>query len=137
MTVLNTPRLRLRKPTDADRAGGVGFLMSHRSRFMGGPYGADAARADWDMVCSMWAKCGFGLLVLTVTNDDRALGLAGPFMPEGHPEPELAWNLWDAATEGKGLATEAAISARDWAFAICRFPTMVSYIHPEIGRAHV
>ena len=102
---------------------------------MGGPYSAAAADAEWDVVTGMWARLGFGLLVLTPVNGDRAIGLAGVFMPEGHPEPELAWNLWDQADEGRGLATEAATAVRDWAFDTCGCASLVSYIHPENHRS--
>lgn len=129
--VLQTDRLTLRVPHLADTAAAVGFLLSGRARLMVGPMTQDEARAEFAAVIDHWAMRGFGLFAITVTGSQKAIGLAGPWMPQTHPEPEFGWNLWDGAYEGKGLATEATLAARRWAFETQGWQTAVSYIHPE------
>ena len=58
----------------------------------------------------------------------RALGTAGPWFPEGWPEPEIAWTLWDAEAEGKGYATEAALATRAYAYDTLGWTTAISLI---------
>ena len=134
--VLETARLRLRMPQTKDLPGFTTFWTSHRTAFMGGPWSADDAAAEFPELGRQWAQYGFSLFAITRPTDDRAIGLAGPFFPEGHPEPELAWNLWQASDEGQGLATEAAVAARDWFFATSGCQTAVSYTHPDNAASH-
>ena len=133
--VIDTPRLHLRRPGPADAAAGVAFLMSERSRFMGGPVQADAAARDYQTVCDLWDTNGFSLFVITRQGDDTAIGLAGPWQPAGFEEPEIGWNLWTGADEGQGIATEAVIAARDWAFGPLGLSTAVSYINTQNHRS--
>jgi RimJ/RimL family protein N-acetyltransferase len=53
-------------------------------------------------------------------------------MPEVADRPELGWRL-SSAVWGHGYATEAAIAARDDAFARLGLPALISIIHPENG----
>jgi RimJ/RimL family protein N-acetyltransferase len=129
--ILNTARARLRKPAERDRAAAAVFMASDRSRFMGGPYEPPQALAALDEVLAAWELRGFGLMAITLTADDRAVGLAGPWQPADYAEPEIGWNLWDVALEGRGLATEAVRATRDWAFGAVGLPTAVSYINVE------
>ncbi|EFC85085.1 GCN5-related N-acetyltransferase [Parafrankia sp. EUN1f] len=67
------------------------------------------------------------------------LGFAGlahvpPFLAEAGPDPELGWRLKRSAW-GQGLATEAAVAARDDAFRRLGLPEMISIIHPENVRS--
>jgi RimJ/RimL family protein N-acetyltransferase len=136
MTItLHTARLTLRQPAARDLPAFTVFWTSPRTAFMGGPWTAEEAVAEWPELARQWDVHGFSLFVITRTGDDRAIGLAGPFYPEGHPEPELSWNLWDASDEGQGIATEAALAARDWYFGQGH-DTAVSYTHPENMASH-
>jgi RimJ/RimL family protein N-acetyltransferase len=132
--VLETARLR--KPQSSDLPGFTAFWTSPRTVFMGGPWTPEDAAAEFPDLTRQWAQHGFSLFVMTLLDIDRPIGLAGPFFPEGHPEPELAWNLWDAADAGQGLATEASRAARDWFFAASAHKTAVSYIHPGNAASH-
>jgi RimJ/RimL family protein N-acetyltransferase len=134
--VLATERLRLRSPQPTDLPGFTAFWTSPRTAFMGGPWSADDAAADFPDLARQWAQHGFSLFAITRAGDDHAIGLAGPFFPEGHPEPELAWNLWNVADEGQGLATEASMATRDWFFATSGHKTAVSYTHPANTASH-
>lgn len=134
--VLATERLRLRRPQPHDLPGFTAFWTSPRTTFMGGPWSADDAAAEFPDLSRQWQGHGFSLFVITHAGEDQAIGLAGPFMPEGHPEPELAWNLWNATDEGQGFATEATTAARDWFFATSVHDTAVSYTHPDNTASH-
>ncbi len=134
--ILHTPRLTLRAPAPQDLAAFTAFWTSPRTQFMGGPWSASDAAAEWPDLARQWAAHGFSMFVITRTGDDTPIGLAGPFYPNGHPEPELGWNLWRENDEGFGLAREAAGAARDWFFAQTGREQMVSYIHPENTRSH-
>lgn len=134
--VLVTERLRLRAPRDHDLPGFTAFWTSPRTGFMGGPWSSDDAKAEFPDLTRQWAQNAFSMFVITRASEDHGIGLAGPFMPDGHPEPELAWNLWDASDEGQGLAHEAAAAARDWFFATSGRDTAVSYTHPENTASH-
>jgi RimJ/RimL family protein N-acetyltransferase len=101
---------------------------------MGGPWDAATLRAELDDLYAQWARHGFSLF--TVDYEGRPIGGIGPFYPSTHPEPELGWSLWDKADEGKGLATEAAIAARDWFFATSGHKTAVSYTHTDNAASH-
>lgn len=134
--MLQTERLTLARPGPEVVPGAVAFLVSERARFMG-VMTRDEAEADvHGNVLGMWATKGFGLFAVRLRGDGAVIGLAGPWEPEGHPEPEIAWNPWDAAHEGQGLATEAARAARRWAFETQDWATAVSYTHPENHVSH-
>ena len=50
------------------------------------------------------------------------------------PGPELGWRL-DRTAWGRGLATEAAVAARDDAFVRLGLAELISIIHPENHRS--
>lgn len=64
----------------------------------------------------------------------RFLGRAGLWQPEGWPALEVGWALAPWAW-GRGFATEAAASWRDWAFDVLRAEELVSFIHPDNARS--
>ena len=137
MTVtLTTERLLLRQPALRDLPACVAFWASARSHMMGGPWTPDQTRVELDDVLGQWDRHGFSLFTVTQHGSDDAIGLIGPFYPDGYPEVELGWSLWDAALEGQGLAYEAAATARDWFFATTPYRTAVSYTAPENARSH-
>jgi RimJ/RimL family protein N-acetyltransferase len=81
----------------------------------GRPLDPDAADARVEAYKRCWRDEGFGLWAL----EDRALGRCIGFcgllrLPGGGVE--IGWRL-ERAAWGKGYATEAALVARDWAFA--------------------
>lgn len=134
--VLETARLRLRKPVMADVAPSYAFWSSDRSSLMGGPWSQEKLEAETQGLLDQWAKHGFSLFTVTLAETGQAIGGIGPFYPDTHPEPELGWSLWSAEHEGKGLAYEAAIAARDWFFASSGYTTAVSHTDPDNHRSH-
>jgi RimJ/RimL family protein N-acetyltransferase len=133
--VIQTERLILRPPVEADWPAYRAYRRSSRSTV------APATGADdmsWMLFAAFfghWTLRGFGRFIITLRDDGRAIGHCGPLLPEGHPEPELTWTLWDGACEGRGLAFEAASAARDHAFATLGWTTAVSYIDPANQRS--
>lgn len=78
-----------------------------------------------------WEVHGFGLWA--VERDDRLIGFAGvayaAFIPELARRTELGWRL-ERASWGQGLATEAAVAARDDALGRLGLPELISIIDP-------
>lgn len=126
MTVIDTPRLILRPPVAADWPAYRAYRMSSRSTVRG-----EDESIVWTLFAAFfghWTLRGFGRFVAVLRGTGAPVGHFGPFRPEGQPENELTWTLWDPALEGQGLAFEAAAAARDHAFAVLGWQTAVSYI---------
>ncbi len=123
---LETPRLILRAPQLADFDAYAAYQASDRSRFTGGPLERNLAWRAFGHVAGHWLLRGYGVFVLQDKATGRAIGTAGPWFPEGWPEPEIAWTLWDS--EGRGLAAEAALAARDWAYESLGWHSAISMI---------
>jgi len=63
------------------------------------------------------------------------VGVAYPtFPPDLATRPELGWRL-SAASWGRGYATEAALAARDDAFARLGLAELISIVHPDNARS--
>ena len=125
---LQTRRLTLSPLRMADFADYSAFLASDRSSGMGGPMGRDKAWAYFCHDTALWALFGHGALMID-TAPDATVGQVGVNAGPLFPEPELGWFLY-AGHEGQGYATEAAAALRDWTFAHCAMPTLVSYVDP-------
>jgi ribosomal-protein-alanine N-acetyltransferase len=65
---------------------------------------------------------------------DAPLGVVGPYFPEGWPEPEIAWTVFEQA-EGRGIAFEAAQEARRFAYETLGWTTAISCTMPENTRS--
>lgn len=129
--VLETARLRLRAPAPSDWPTYRDFALSERGRYVRPP-DVDEERA-WRMFASMighWVLRGWGSFVFTLKDGDRPLGMVGPWFPQGWPEREILWMVWDSAAEGKGYAAEAVAATLDHAFGPLGWDTAVSYIDP-------
>ncbi|MGB7261324.1 MAG: GNAT family N-acetyltransferase [Albidovulum sp.] len=133
---LHTERLTLRVPAERDIEHAARFWASERSHLMGGPWSHETTREGHFDLLDQWSRHGFSLFTVTLRGSDEGIGGIGPFFPDGHPEPELGWSLWEAGNEGKGYAFEAAIAARDWFFSTTSFTTAVSYTDPANSRSH-
>ena len=113
---LRTDRLTLRafQAADLDALAAMQANPEVR-RFLGGNL---LTRAEaWSLMernLGQWALRGYGMFAVEV--EGRCAGWAGVLHPLEWPEPELAYSL-DQPFWGRGLATEAARAARDWAFA--------------------
>lgn len=126
--VIDTPRLRLRGPRVADFEVYAGFLASDRARHIGGPLPREQAWRSFCHLTGHWVLRGFSMFILADRTTDQALGMAGPWFPEGWPEREIGWSIWATDAEGQGLAQEAAIAARTYAYDTLGWTTAISLI---------
>ena len=134
MTVLETERLVLRKPVEADYPGFRDFFASDRSRYTGGR--SEGVRG-WLMFAGElghWDLRGYGMFSVVDKTTEQSIGLVGPFFPPHWPEKEVGWLLWSEA-EGKGIAYEAAGAVLEYVFNDLGWDTAVSYIDPENARS--
>lgn len=125
---LETERLVLRGPQTADFEPWAECAASDRARFIGGPLDRGLA---WRGFCHMtghWLHRGYSMFVFADKATGAPLGMAGPWFPEGWPEPEIGWTIWSRKAEGRGLAFEAATAARRWAYETLGWTTAISLI---------
>ncbi|WP_145106521.1 GNAT family N-acetyltransferase [Cereibacter sediminicola] len=132
---ITTERLTLRMPAARDWEPVAGFLTSDRVRFIGGTLTRDKAWRAFGHMVGHWVLRGYGMFIFTLRGSDEALGMAGPWYPEGWPEQEIGWSVFSEAGEGQGYAREAAEAARRHAFQNLGWKTAVSYIHPHNVRS--
>ncbi|EET47851.1 GNAT family N-acetyltransferase [Thalassobium sp. R2A62] len=125
---LKTERLTLRAPRITDFDVFDAFMASERTKYVGGPYTTERARARaFGHAAGMWMLRGYGNFVMCL-DDDAPLGMLGPWHPLEWPEAEFGWALWDPAAEGHGYVTEAMRTIIPWGFEAMGIETAVSYV---------
>jgi RimJ/RimL family protein N-acetyltransferase len=108
--VLQTERLTLREPREADFPAMLAFNDSPRTQYLGGPL---ERRWVWRGLLANighWALRGYGFYSVDTKAGDF-IGRIGVIFHDGWPEPELAWHVYDGF-EGHGYAAEAALAAK-------------------------
>lgn len=126
---LETERLVLRGFRQDDFEAFAPFYGSESSRFVGGP---EERTATWRRIASYagcWALRGFGKFVVEEKASGRAVGIVGPWYPEGWPEPEIGWTILPEF-QGRGYATEAAARSLAFAYDELGWTTALSAIFP-------
>lgn len=126
---ISTPRLTLRAPAIEDFPDFAAFYASDRSKFVGGPA---TPEQSWRMLAvelGHWPLRGYGRWAVEETATGKFVGVIGLWNPEGWPEAELGWDLMNGF-EGKGYATEAALAAREYAYDILGWTTVISLVAP-------
>lgn len=131
---LTTKRLVLRAPRLDDLGAYAAFCASPRSALLGGPFPRDKSFTRLSAVIGHWTLRGFGRFMVADQATDAPLGVVGPFFPEGWPEPEIAWSVFDQA-EGRGIAHEAAQACLTYAYDTLGWATAVSLIAPDNARS--
>lgn len=132
--VLETDRLILRAPREADFQAECDFYASDRCAHVGGKMDPEQV---WRMLACFvghWAFRGYGFWGVEEKATGTYCGRVGLWKPEGWPEPEVGWTLMQAA-EGRGIAHEAAIAARTYAYGTLGWDTAISLIAPENARS--
>jgi RimJ/RimL family protein N-acetyltransferase len=132
--VLETDRLRLRAPALSDFDAYAAFLGSDRAIHERGPMDRRAAWREFCASLACWSLRGFGGWSVTDRSDGGYLGEVGLFQPVEYPEPEIGWMVVPEA-EGRGIAHEAALAVRVWAYGRLGLKTLVSYIDPANARS--
>ena len=128
MTTLETQRMRLVMPGAAHVAAHTAFLTSARAEALGWRVMPHEAWRNFAAITGHHVLRGFGAFVAESRDDGRAVGIFGPWRPEGQPENEIMWSVWSAADEGRGYAFEAGRAVLDHAFGVLGWQTAVSYI---------
>ncbi|MEM9138757.1 MAG: GNAT family N-acetyltransferase [Pseudomonadota bacterium] len=131
---LETERLILRPPKPQDLDGYLTFITSERAEYVGRKKTRFAGWKAFSAEAGHWTLYGYGPWAVTLKGSDTSVGHVGVWHPEGFPERELGWLLWDGA-EGRGIAYEAAIAARDHDYDTHGTKTLVSYIDKRNARS--
>ena len=130
---LETDRLILRGPEHRDFDPLCAFLLDPE-RSAG--FGTEENRSDawrwFALNIGHWALHGYGYFTIEAYGEPA--GISGIWNPEGWPEPEVGWVVYDGY-EGKGIAHEAATCVRDWAYNTLGFTTLTSNIVPGNTRS--
>ena len=126
--MIETDRLILRKPGAGVVPYVVALYGTERSRFIGGPVSEPEAWRKAATFLGHWLVRGYGLFEVVRKDEDRAIGLMGPWYPHGWADHEIGWQIWSPEDEGQGFATEAGLAARDWCRATLGWTRIVSYI---------
>ncbi|MDR9395064.1 GNAT family N-acetyltransferase [Roseovarius sp. SYSU LYC5161] len=132
---LETPRLVLRGPETSDFDPLAAFLTDE-ARAWG--FGAEKNRSKawrW-FACSIghWALRGYGYFTMEWKETGDPCGITGIWNPEGWPEPEIGWVVYEGF-EGRGIAYEGAERARRWAYEELGLTTLTSNIVPGNDRS--
>ena len=127
--VLRTERFVMRGYRPEDIASFATFYASDRSRFVGGPMTAELACRVAMTYAGHWMLRGYGRWMVEDAQTGKTLGNVGLWYPDGWPEPEIGWTLFDGA-EGHGVAYETAQAARAFAYDTLGWTTSISLIAP-------
>lgn len=131
---IETDRLRLRLPKASDVDAHIAFRISDRSKGVGGPFDAASAYNHLEGVIGQWQLRGYGRWMVADKATDEPFGLVGIYNAYDWPEPEIGWSLYDTA-EGKGIAFEAALLSRTYAYETLGWSRIVSLIMPDNTRS--
>jgi ribosomal-protein-alanine N-acetyltransferase len=136
VSVLHTPRLRLRPFTEADAPAHLALYRDPEVTrpLPGGPFLGDQvpvrSRRAMDRFVRHWAEKGFGVFAVEELATGRFLGQCGLNTIDELGEIEVLYAL-ERAAWGRGLATEAAGAALAFGFDEARLPRIVAVTRPE------
>lgn len=131
---LETARLLMREYRQSDFEDFAEFYSTERSAFIGGPLTREMAWRGLATHLGHWALRGYGFWAVEEKDTGRFCGHVGLWFPEGWYAPEVGWVMIDHA-EGRGIALEAALSAREFAWVKLGWKTAVSMIDPANSRS--
>lgn len=131
---LVTERLRLRLPRASDLAAHTAFRTSERSKSVGGPFDAGESFGHLAGIIGQWQLRGFGRWMVADRDTDEPLGIVGILHPVEWPGPELAWTVYENA-EGRGIAYEAAVAARRFAYQKLGIERLISLVEGSNTRS--
>jgi RimJ/RimL family protein N-acetyltransferase len=133
MTILQTARLLLRELTPQD-ADALALVLSdpETMRYYPAPYDRAGVEQWIERNRRRYQDDGVGLWAMELTKTKELIGDCGIILQQvdGERLYEIGYHLrrdfW-----GQGLATEAAIACREWAFAHLKTERLISLIRPE------
>jgi len=127
MNLISTDRLALRRPGPQDADAAVRFWMSDRAQYVGGSDHTFGAWKQFTHMLGHWEVRGYGLFAVTEHGADDIIGMVGPYFPDGWPEREIGWVIFDGH-EGRGYAREAAAAVLTYARKTLGWSNIVHYI---------
>ena len=131
-SALETARLRLR-PLEMTDAVALNVIQSDpvHMRFYPHPFSLDESREWIERMRERRERDGVSLLAVEDRETGEFLGNVGPILQhvDGVDEVELGWSITPARAR-QGIATEAALACRDWAFATLPSDHLISLILP-------
>ncbi|MCA0870752.1 GNAT family N-acetyltransferase [Seohaeicola saemankumensis] len=132
--VIETERLILRGPHEADFEPFAAFGASDRAIWVGGPYPRLRSWGGFLATYGHWALRGYGMWMVEHRASGATAGRIGMIFNDGWDEPELGWHIFDGF-EGQGLAYEGAKAARAHAARHFGLDGVISYIDPANTRS--
>ena len=131
--MIQTARLHLVPPGPQHLNAHAAFYASPRAAARGWSATEHESWRNFAGIIGHKTLRGFGPFV--AERDGQPIGLFGPWHPGGQVEAEIKWILWDAASEGQGLAHEAALATRTYAYDTLGWTTAASFITPDNARS--
>ncbi|MEQ8506828.1 MAG: GNAT family N-acetyltransferase [Rhodospirillales bacterium] len=129
--VVETDRLRLRGWTLKDFEPFAAFRQDGDDQaYKDGAATRFQAWLEFAAKAGEWGLYGAGAFIVADKATDTAVGYAGLWRAPYIAEPELCWSLFPGH-RGRGYATEAALTARDWAYRELGLKPLMSFVHPE------
>ena len=132
--VLETERLIMRGHRIEDLAEEKAFQTSDRAAGIGGPNPPEYAFRALGYYIGHWVLRGFGMWALEEKATGRYLGRVGCYYPDLWPGREIGWSV-TAAGEGRGIAYEAAMASRAYAYGTLGWTTAISVVAPDNDRS--
>jgi RimJ/RimL family protein N-acetyltransferase len=96
----------------------------------GKPLSRSESWRNMAMIVGHWQLRGYGMWAVEQRQSSEMIGRIGCWQPEGWPGFEIGWSL-RRAYWGRGLATEGAKAAIDYAFQELKQSHVISLIRPE------
>lgn len=129
--VLETERLRLRVPTEADFDG----LLSLMSDPVAAEHigGVMSPPQTWRALCMLighWQVRGYGFFTVEEKATGAWVGRVGPWFPYGWPAPEVGWSI-TRAHWGEGYGPEAAAASMNFVFDVLGWDHVIHLIHAD------
>ena len=138
MPELETERLLLRgwQPDDFDCVAAI-FGDEDNARYIGGTKEPWQAWRHMASCFGHWHLHGYVSFAVVEKDTGQTIGIAGPWNPEGWPEPEVGWAL-RPGSHGKGFGTEAAREGMRYVYEDLGWQTAISLIDKDNhGSKHV
>ncbi len=132
--VFETERLRFRMLSIDDLDAETEFYASDRAAGVGGQKEPREVFRVLAGVIGHWVMRGYGFWAMDEKETGRYAGRCGLWFPLEWPEPEIGWSLM-AHAEGKGLAYEAAMAVRQYAYDKMGWTTLISLIDHDNERS--
>lgn len=133
MSIITTDRLNLRefRRSDLDEVAAM-VADEDQMKFYPRPRTRTEASAWINRNLAFYDECGFGFWLIASLATSDFLGYCGirPLKLEAESETEIGWHTKKACWS-QGIATEAALAARDLAFGRFRLAQLVAIIHPD------